>query len=297
MNTFKYQRGLINWFIVNKNKPLTLNSAKNMCLNIFYNESAETDATNWEAFSVILMPLLRFGILEFNGKNAFMLAPSSAIKQNGYILTCNVPDLLLSNYEHSLIFDTQLGIKVYKESREITFTLLHNNIIFSSFNFSKTLNQLQSIDHIIGSWKDAVVIDASNFHFLTNTMNWRKGNNPPNQGIFKKSNEVYSERLIKYSNETWKSIPMRQNNFDSINFALIWHQLKNTNSINVTYSKLEMTIRINSNFFPVIVERLLLFNSLIKSPIKFNVFNREYFLSHAEFDRVSHLFDNKIQLI
>lgn len=297
MNISRLQSGLVKWFIINENKPQSLSSVQNTCLNLCENETGEPIISNWKALSLTLFPLLRCGIIEFNGNNGFMLSPSCAINQNSFILVCNVPETVLTNFKTDILFDTHLGIQVYRESSELAATLFRSSISITPFHFSNNLACFPSIDQVITSWKDNVVVDNRNFQFLTEQIKWSNNSNPPAQGVFKKSSEVYAERVIKLSSNSWKSIPMRQYHFDSNNIAVTWNQIKNADILNIEYSKSQNKIIIKSNYFPILIERLLVLNTLLTMHDPENIFKREYFLTSSDFRFLSCLFENKIELI
>ena len=295
MSMLKLQQGLLVWFNTNASCLKSLSSIENTCFNLYRPyPSPEISARTLKkaAREHLFLPLLRHGVVEFYGNGKYSISPSAALCSNDKILFCNIP-WKPDNLEGCL-FDSQLGIEVYKKSPDLLFLLDSRNISSREFSLFKVLSLLPSIEAIINSWEDDLFIDSSNYLFL-GKRGWTNAETEPERGIFKKSDNDYSQRVLKMSETEWKQIPLSMNNPDSFGLAYLWAQ--QPNDVGVFYNMGRLILRIISGFFPVLVERLLLINTLLGDFREVDISQREYFVSKKEFDLLNKLFGNKIAVI
>ena len=294
MNLDYLQKGLSNWLWLQPEKLHSFNTLKNVCEQLYF--QANQDGKENFGFQRILLPLLRVGIIEFYGSNKFGLSPSAIFYNNHSILYWNTRNI---NWSQSFIipFESPFEIKICRYQPDCLLILTEVDQKPQKFCFKDYIERFPSFTAIIKAWDNDVVNDDKDFFFLNHDIGWERTPNQPMVGVFRKSKEVYSQRILKLEKDGWKTIPKRENNIESLNVAMNWAMIKNNSKMKLYYeSKLDKLI-IDDYYFPFLLERVLFVNTLLNKPDNFKVFMREYFLSRQDFNFLNKLFHYKIPVI
>src|SRR5262245_60780545 len=152
MNISRLQKGLLTWIAMNNNEPKSIRGIKNVCVNIAPREHAFWESTskfNSEAVSLLFLPLLRLGVVEYCGNNTYALSPTCSILAHQRILTCNVSDNILAPYKDVSLLQSSLGIDLFSNTIDLNTDLRNSNIPINVFNLTELLTQFPTIHNII----------------------------------------------------------------------------------------------------------------------------------------------------
>jgi hypothetical protein len=116
-------------------------------------------------------------------------------------------------------------------------------------------------------------------------------------GVYKKSEEIYSQRTIMLDETVWKDVPNRSENIDAFNVACMWSHIENGWDLGIQYDMRYSKLRIRNVFFPFVIERQLFLNTLLEGALDFDFLNREYYLKQSEFILLNQLFSDQISMI
>jgi hypothetical protein len=294
MDIKKMQIGLIEWFKFQQIGFQKFYKIENIAKKLF-EEYYPTWDSNHAKYKIIY-PLIRYGVVEFYGDNKFALSPTCALYNDNYILTCNLSDTIKQKVLKYQILDSNIGIVVLKNTSNSNQILKDNLIILSKFSFGDLLMKVLSFEDIIKNWNKNIVIDTIGFQYYADDYKWKNITGPIKNGVYRKSSEVYSQRILKINEDDWYLIPLRDKNIDAFNIAVCWTISNGLKSVKISYNNSNLKIE-NINF-PVILERILFLNTLLNGKFEIDVFNdkyqRNYYLSNNEFKILNNLFNNKI---
>ena len=293
MDILKLQEGLLKWFWLTPLETKRLPAIENICNKLYEQYFPERlKNAKYEVFH----PLLKYGLVEFYGDNNYALSPSSVIFSADFTALINIPEKLLGIIAPPH-FESKLGIDVYPNSTALMSLINASKIPTTKYDLRLTLRQLPSLDYIVNSWKDDTINDFSNFHYWTKSNSWSANYIPATKGIYKKTQELYSQRGVKLSENKWKKIPLRNDNIDAFNIAILWKQIQNNENLGVKFQASSNIIFIENIFFPILIERLLFLNTILQPLSYVEVFKRQYKISKREFEILNRLLGNKIELI
>jgi hypothetical protein len=283
MDISKLQEGLLNWFWLTPVEAKRLSAIENVCMKLYDQYFPEkVKNAKYEVF----FPLIKYGLIEFYADNYFALSPSSVIFNKNFVVSINVPDQILKEFQ-PLNHKAQLGIKCFHRSAEIFTVINDNEIPTSEYNLSKILKHIPILNSILNSWKDDVVGDISNFHW--------SGGSEVKKGVYKKTQESYSQRGVRLSEGTWKKIPSREDNIDGYNLAMLWQQIQNGDRLGIEYRPASNTMVVKNIFFPIVIERLLFFNTILHPINGVDAFSRQYTIGDREVGILNKFLSHKIE--
>jgi hypothetical protein len=287
MKSFYLQKGIVEWFRAEPNSKKTLQAMQTVCVKLLaqisYNEGANY---RYE----IIYPLLKLGVIEYYNDN-YRLSPSCAIHKGSNVLFCNIPHITEAETPLHRILDTGLGIEVYESNRQSKLYLQQLGLTSSPFSLLQLLQNI-SLSGIVNEWPLVKVLETSGYFFLTNN-GWQPAKNV-SPGIYKTGKEIYAKRLLMMSDGNWRSISTNWNDFA---LAVLWTKIQNNERLHIQYSKKDGLIDLNKEYFPLLLERLLLLNTFLtgKSLAKYN--HRQYYISSSEFAILNTIFKNRISII
>lgn len=293
MSILELQKGVLQWFGLESGQAKSFASIDNVCVNLYKQLLPFQQAKN--AKYEIFFPLVRYGVVEFYGENKYGLAPSSALSSEKYILLCNIPHSTLEYQTPTLVLDTQLGIKVYKNTPSAISFLNAGRIPSNQFQLSEALAKM-NFESILNSWEDSKVIEPKQYVLFDHASGWVNPKGYQKIGVYKKSKEPFAQRVLQIQEHQWKSIPSRENNLDAFNLAVTWSQLQRSGELKIKYYRSQRKLVVSDVFFPLIVERLLLLNSLLQVPEP-DVTKQHYFLGESDFNVLNNLFGNRINAV
>lgn len=286
--------GILEWFRYEPEVYKSFKAIDNICIDLYQQFFPETEEYKLAKYK-IFYPLLQIGVVEFYGHGKYGLSPSCALFNDDNVLFCNIPTSLFPDLPEKCLYDNKLGIQIFKKSPIIHTLLRQNYFPISKFDITSCLRSFASIHKIINAWNNYSVIDDNHFYCLANNQKW-SNRKFPLVGIFKTSDKIYAQRIYRTSEVEWKSIPSKENNIEGYSIAMLAHQIQNSESIKIVYDEAEKRIILKNAHFPILIERLLYFNTLLQGKIEFELANRNYFVKQRDFKLLNKFFDNKIEV-
>lgn len=295
MNIQSYlQQGLLDWFNYNPEKFHSLQTVGKICQEIYLPYCAPEEVL--DAKYKILYPLIRRGFIEFYGNDNLRLAPTNIIYNTEFVLALNVPTHIINELETQPIFSIFNRLMVYVKSENIIKYFVNNGIPSCEFQFQKVLASIPSLQKIIGSWEDDLIVDIQSCWILSEKGTWLKPSLYPTIGIFRKGEKKYHSKSVRLSDHKWKHIPEQKTNIDAFAIAALWNILNGTQDLRIKYDQNTGILNIDNNYFPLLIERLLYINSLLIGNFTSDLHARKYKLSMNQFNIFNKLLNKKIKV-
>jgi len=290
MTTLELQTGLWQWFSLTSDDYRSYQAIDAICKRLY--EQHHPNTSPKEARYQIFYPLIRYGIIEFYGNNQFALSPTTILESEASVLFLHVPNVALELAEKSPLFYLP-GLMLYKKNELVCSFLKNTRIPINKFQLQKSLRQFSTIDTIVKGWAQINIADFEQCYYFTEQNKW-KPCIPSQKGIYKKSMEVYSRKMILTGPDQWKAVPAFEQIMDAFSIAWIWGCIQNKFPLPVHYNKTSQLLTINTPFFPLLLERLLLINTLLKGNAEIDTKKRQYSIGWDEFNLLNRLFENNI---
>lgn len=292
MSIADLQSALCHWFWQNPSSIKTARSVENSCAGLFQHFYPEKEKRY--AKYELLYPLIRFGTVEFYGKQGFGLAPTGALLANGKVLFTNLPAALADRLCFAERGKMGLpGQQVISSDPEITRFIKDEKIPVNRFDLSALLNELPPLGSVVASWDNAKIIDPSGFLYYHDQ--WRSYPGDDYAGVFKRADLPYAQRLCRLPSGEFKAIPDRDQQIDAFSLAVLWGKVvRNERSI-ISYNPSNKELKITNTLFPLLLERLLLINSLLQGTATGAVSSRIYHLNNSDFKIFNRFFHNSIK--
>lgn len=292
MKTLELQKGIWQLFLYAPNEFRSFQTIDTICRQLYgqncYGQSEK--AARYQLF----YPLLRYGVVEFYGNNQFALSPTTALESKNCILLLHVPDVSTVLCKQIPLF-SYLGISLYAKSAAITSFLKDSGVPANLFRLQDSLNQFSSFEAVINGWQIVHLDDLGSCYYFTESQTWQL-KTPDSKGIYKTSVEPYSQKMLFIGMDQWKNIPKPGQQIDGFTIARIWGQIQTNTHLGITYYAAGQKLVINTPFFPLLLERLLFINTLLKGKSGFDQTQRQYSIDRDEFNLLNHLFENRINL-
>lgn len=292
MSTADLQSALCHWFWQDPSSIRTVRSVENSCAGIFQRFYPEKEKRY--AKYEILYPLVRYGTVEFYGKQGFGLAPTGALLANGKVLFTNLPDALKDRLGHAERDNTELpGQQVISGDPETTRFIKDEKIPVSRFDLAALLKELPPLGSVVASWDTAKIIDPSGFLFYHDQ--WRAYPDDDHPGVFKRADLPYAQRLCRLPSGEFKAIPDRDQQIDAFSLAVLWGKVVRNERLMISYDPAKKELKITDTLFPLVLERLLLINSLLQGTASGAISSRIYHLNNSDFKNFNRFFHNSIK--
>jgi hypothetical protein len=290
MDIPKMQNGLLQWFWLNPLEQKKLIAIENICNKLYTQYFTETNIkkSKYEIFH----PLLRYGVIEFYGKNTYSLSPTSVLFLDDLFLLVNFPEGLDIKNKVDSALDTGIGILVFEKNSKNSSIISEYSVPMLEFSASILLKQFVTINLMVQSWNNYEIFESENFSYF-DSQSWTKKKNDPRNGVYRTFDEAYSPKLLRISTDVWKQIPL-ENNLDAFRIAVLWGQIENNKPIEISYFRDSCKLKVGNIYFPILFERLLVLNSLLHGMPMDSIRSHEYFLSEKEFSLLNALLKNKI---
>lgn len=294
MNVQAIQSGLLKWMTTNSRKTRSMASIDNVCKKVYeqYCDPQHLKNSKYKLF----YPLIKYGVVEFYGEDRFGLSSSSIVSKNDIFLFCNIPKREYVNLSKSLIYESELGIVLFKNTLEVRSFVKQIGIPESKFSLKDALMRIGSLNLIIETWKDDEIYAQEKLFFFNSITGWGLTENGQ-IGVYKKGAESFANRVLKVSDNSWKKIPTRAENIDAFNLAVLWAQINSNKHVGVKYSLKDELLVVDNIYFPLIISRLLFINSLFMTKGNSRSFENCYFINNDEFKVLNNLLKNKIAFI
>ena len=284
------QKLLLERFLLNPNQILTWNTVRHTCITIRNQLSVNSDLLREN----YLNPLIAVGILDFRGNDNYSLSPSAILQINKEYFAINIPYAKVRKLDnktellHKTIFkiDKNSGKNLSKEM----------NIPVSSISCEYLCSIIPSINNIIDNFKEVAIYETGTFNYFDN--GWKNPENCNLLGIYRASEDIYSNRYIRISEKKWLEIPNIKNNIDAFHLSHIYSLILQNKSIGVHYNRKSETLIVRNFLFPLILMRLLYLNSSFDKA-KIQIINhRTVFrdVKHTFYRTLDKFFMHKIEL-
>ncbi|OYU56918.1 MAG: hypothetical protein CFE25_06750 [Chitinophagaceae bacterium BSSC1] len=291
MSTDEVKYGLIEFLWRKPNEKHSINSLIRICENIIANEIDEKVEKRIKY--TIINPLVKEGILESYPNMKFALSPTFALETNKYILIVNFSDNQIETIKEYIIESRFNSLHLLSNNKEIKFRLKQINVIPQLFNLDFFLKYLNNIGNIIIRWETDLTIETKDYLLFNSNNKWISNINYP-IGIYKKNDKSYSNKVLKFNNNIWKRIPSNKINIDGFNIAKMYSDIKNEEDLKIEYNSSNNSLKILNPYFPIIIERLLIINTLLNTGNFSGISNRIYFAELSTYKILNNFFSAKI---
>lgn len=240
-----------------------------------------------------MFPLLRYGVIEFYGKEGFALSPSTSLRKKNVLLLSNC-QFINSAIINNIINEFNLGLSVNDFTQSFKGELYEKEVPLSNFSLLHCLTKFNSLANTISCWEVDQQTPSANYQYFSKDSSWINTNRNTANGVYKKGKEPYSQRTVKIAERNWRLIPTKEN-VDSFNIAVSWSGIFNDWNLRASYNTQKEMLLIDGPYFPIILERLLSINTLLENKEHYNVFERRYFISNTDFRVLNRLFNYKLE--
>lgn len=286
--SLRCQEGIVKWFLVDPCSAKTEQSVRTVCKQLVSAGTAEAARLS-EKYHIIY-PLLKLGVVEFYGKE-YSLSPSVALQKGNIMLLCNVPFQGEAPPDDQCLFDSGLGIQVYKINKQLISFLKAMNVPVRKFDVSSLLSGT-SLDKIVAKFPAAKVLDSTGFYYLNESNKYQQGWEM-REGIYKANKELYTPRLLMRGENDWCRLA---NNWIDLPMAVLWCKIKHKHVLDIQYDPSKRTLFLNREYFPLVLERLLVINTLLEGQ-RYNYMSRSYQVNKHQFNTINSIFHHRITVI
>jgi len=286
--------GLLHWFYFDADKLRSYQTIERTCKRTL---STDTDIEEARyAVYDIFYPLLRWGTVEYYGNYQFRLSPTAGIFHGNKVLVSNPPFEMNKRLMSFQLFSLP-GISLYRYCSEVITLYKTYNITLIKFDLYQYLNTIPAIGNLINTWGHEQIIDTSGYQYFNEKSSWINLNKQKDlTGVYRKSDKYFSAKVIKLSENEWKSIPERKQQFDGFSLAVLLSRIQNGRNLGIFYSKQSQLLIVHTHFFPIILERILFITTMLSDNCQGDVLTRTYHLDNKGFLLLNKIFHNAIQI-
>ncbi len=255
----------------------------------------------------LFYPLLRYGLVEFIGKGNYQASPPlfilsressdyryAAINLNKFQLEDLRETVSASDFQTDIF---QIARFSGPRSNVIEFAG-KNQIPIQDNRIDRVLSQIPSIPDTVGSFEKYYPDSNGFYHFNLDEFEWKKVENELKPGLYKASAEDYSRRYFRCADNTWKRVPLMEENPDSSNIARCAQGIME-NKKSLFYDPVKKQF-INKNIFlPILIDRLLRIPSyhLTDGVIQMNGFAIYNNVTMSVYKKLNRIFCNTVEVI
>ncbi len=286
------QAGLVAWFPYEAGSRDNRN-IKEACYNLYKSQSSGADPNQTARMAVakIFEPLFRSGIIEFKGNGRYAISPTSALQGAEHILLINSWRTLPESIE--ILFEFATGIRLMRKTETLIKWLKELRIQVSPFSFHSEINILKPLPEIVDGWPNDE--DAGQvFEQLLTDNGWKFTTSSDTIGIYRKSKQVYSQRIIKVKEGIWKKVETTHKNPEINRLAMLWAIPPKSGKL--VYTSKSQELKISTSAFPRLLERLIMINSILTEPEATDINLRKYKINEAALNNINKLMGNKIDI-
>jgi hypothetical protein len=255
----------------------------------------------------LFYPLLRYGLVEFIGKGNYQISSPlfilnrdssdyryAAINLNKFQLedlkqTASTTGFHTDIFQIARFSGTRSTIMEFSGKNQIP---IQNNRIY------KILSQIPSILDIVGSFEKCYPDSNGFYHSNLDDFEWKKVKNELKPGLYKASAEDYSQRYFRCADNTWKRVPLMEENLDSSNIARCAQGILENKKF-LFYDPVKKQLVNKNIFLPILIDRILRIPSyhLTDGAIQMNgatVYNN---LTMSDYKKLNRIFCNTVEVI
>lgn len=266
---------LLDWFRSQGNESISKNRLNRISQSIEITLHDNLDQYRLEKY---INPLLAIGLIEYQLNSRYSLAPTIAITSNKNIVLINFP-LNQLEVDNSIVETSYSGhiVKLNSISTKQKFNCLNKK------RSQNIIREYPNLNQIVNSWEPFDSLDEGYVTERLTRYGWKQ-EDLSNNGIYRFKDYAGSEKLLKLENSLLL-IPT-SNTIDS--FALAY-QLTSLHEP-FTYDMEKEILEVNTFFFPVIAQRLLIHLSNFRfeyDETKLTLFN----ISNRNFEQIKSKFN------
>jgi len=263
-------------------------SIKNCLYNLFY-------------------PLLRYGLVEFIGKGNYQATPPLFIlSREGSDYRYAAINLNNSQIEYlrKTVSASDFPTDIFQVARFCgpRSTIIEfagkNQIPIQDNRIDRVLSQIPSIPDTVGSFKKCSPDSNGFYHFNLDEFEWKKVKNELKPGLYKASAEDYSLRHFRCADNTWKRVPLMEENPDSSNIARCAQGIMENKKF-LFYDPVKKQLVNKNIFLPILIDRLLRIPSyhLTDGVIQMNGFATYNNVTMSVYKKLNRIFCNTVEVI
>lgn len=290
MTDLQIQTGFWKWFVAFPYELRSFTSIENRCINLWsqFFDDENTSLAKYRYF----YPLFRNGVVEFYGKDRYGLSPSC--------LLYNSRNALWINPDAHMIDQVNLEMKTpgcYLKKFKVDYVSLcrSRNIPVNNFNLYELLKIIPSFDKVIKNWHRMKTIDSSKMMYFSD--HWIPCNFGVKKGVYQSSVATFSQRIYCFGYDNSHLIPNRSENPDAWNIAVFNSRIQNLIRPNMSFNKALSKLTIAEPYFPIILERLLYFNTILNPKDEIDLSKREYFIENRDFNLLNRIANQLITIL
>lgn len=279
-------RGLYQWLLMSPQYSRPTTSIRQVCRELAAQHFPQDHSLY--AWDELFVPLLRSGVVEFK-KNAFRLSPSCVISNSTFSLLINIPPGMLPLSRE--IREASPGIFVMPGRYD------SNRIKTYQFNLRTALLQFSSLTQTISNWTTDHPIEIEGYSYFHDWQFWEKDTDCSKPGFYRKSMEVYGQRVYKMPDQSWRLVPSLKNHPDAYHIAATCSRMHNRLDTGIHYSLDNQRLLVKSPYFPVLIARFLFINTLLNGEEIQEGQHAQYYVPRDAVAALQKIFDHSIAVI
>jgi len=219
-------------------------TAKNCLYNLFY-------------------PFLRYGLVEFIGKENYQISsPLFIFNRDGSdyrYAAINLKELQLDDLQQR-VDDFQTDIFQIARFKGHRTTIIEfaskNQIPIQDNRIDKIFSQIPTIPDTVNSFENSYPDSRGFYHFYLEHFEWKKIKNELMPGLYKAAEEDYSNRYFMCADNTWKRVPLMEENLDSSNIARCAQTIMENKKF-LYYNPVKKQLIHKGIYLPILLDRIL----------------------------------------
>lgn len=286
-------RGVLNWFYYNSEKTHSYQSIERVLNRAAFSiANQQSNSGTQKTFYA----LLRWGLIEHVGENHFRISPTAGIFHEHTVLIFHNPIRIAKALEPFKRDSHIPGICFYNNSKDIIKLCELANIQLVKFNLNRLICQIPKIGDLIYNWQKELIIETTGFRYFNQRSEWVSFEGKITKpGVYSKSENIFASKVLCISDNEWKKIPERNQQYDGFTVAVLQSRIQNKIELGITYNKKLELLSIRTSFFPIIIERLLFINTLLSSNPNVDTMKRMYHIDWENFCLINNIFHNAIE--
>lgn len=279
-------RGLYQWLLMSPEQSRPTTSIRQVCRDLATQHFPQ--GYSFYAWDELFLPLFRSGAVEF-AKNAYRLSPSCVVNNATYSLFINTPPSMLPASQE--IREASPGIFVLPQRFN------SDHIKTYPFNLRTALLQFSSLTQTVRNWTVDHPIETEGYSYFHDWQFWERDPDCHKAGFYRKSMEVYGQRVYKLPDQSWRLVPSLKNHPDAYHIAATCSRIHNGLDTGIRYDRNTEQLFVKSLYFPTLIARLLFINTLLSGEKVSQSQQAQYYVPRDAFAVLQKIFDHSITVI
>ena len=290
------QNLLLKWLRCYPEKSHSRSKIKALCDTLFVQYFPEIPAKN--TYYKVFEPLLRIGLVEVDNESKFKLSPTLFLYDTTSIVGLNLPDFILHELmEKKLVFKQDIwgcvrfSIQFRAQIESVCETF---DLPLQKVQIGAILRKMPSLKKVVKTFEKRSILETAAFQYLsTKEQKWTKNNGAI--GVYRADSSPWSPRYF-FDGKIWRQIPRSQNP-DAFNTA-VCHANILADSSNIIYDKEQGSLKIETVYFPILLDRLLARYNLPKQTIITQNLNTKIYhqIPNPLFRQIDRIFGHSIKI-